>query len=233
MKELTLSTSFRCPQLVVKNVHWHVPHMTWPEWASVGTVEHLATWSSKDVPDGSAILCRNNAPIFRIALALIRAGRGVKIVGNDIGANLIKILEKLGPGSLDQAAVVDAIETWRLAQEKKAHKARIASIRDKVQCLLVFADFGQTLDESVAYAKHLFAASGPIELMTGHKAKGSEWPIVFHLDSFLVPSPWAIAAGDESQLIQEKNLRYVIDTRAKEALYYVNSEDFVDGRSER
>jgi superfamily I DNA/RNA helicase len=229
MKELTLSTSFRCPINVIKNVHWHVPRMAWPDWASVGTVEHLAEWGPSDIPDGAAIICRNNAPIFRTALSLIRARRGVKILGNDIGASLVKTLEKLGPGSLNQTEVLAAIEVWRVAQEKKAHEARIASIRDKAECLRVFAEYGATLDESVAYAKHLFAASGPIEMMTGHKAKGGEWDIVFHLDPFLVPSKWAqIAAeeGDEAQLIQEKNLKYVIDTRAKQSLYYVNSEDF-------
>jgi len=230
MKELTLSTSFRCPINVVKNVHWHVPHMAWPEWASVGIVEHLAEWGQGDIPDGSAIICRNNAPIFSIALRLIRAGRGVKILGNDIGASLVKTLEKLGPGNTKQAVVFGLIETWREAQERKAHKARLAGIRDRAECLRVFAEVGETLDEAAAYAKAIFAASGPIQLMTGHKAKGGEWPIVFHLDPFLVPSPWAIRraveTGDESQLIQEKNLKYVIDTRAQEALYYVNTEDF-------
>lgn len=230
MKELTLSTSFRCPINVIKNVHWHVPRMAWPEWASVGIVEHLAEWGPSNIPDGSAIICRNNAPIFRIALALIRAHRGVKIIGNDIGASLVKTLEKLGPGNMPQAQIFEAVEAWRVAQEKKAHEARLASIRDKAECLRVFADYGSTLDECVAYAKHLFAASGPIELMSGHKSKGMEYEIVFHLDPFLVPSKWAAKAaeetGDESQLIQERNLKYVIDTRPKEALYYVNSEDF-------
>lgn len=230
MKEMTLSTSFRCPQSVVRNVHWHVPHMRWPEWAQAGLVERLESWGPETVPDGSAIICRNNAPIFGVALDLIRAGRGVKILGNDIGASLVKTLEKLGPGSTSQEAVYSLIEAWETAQVKKAHKARIASIRDRADCLRVFADVGSTLDEATAYAKAIFAASGPIQLMTGHKSKGGEWDIVFHLDPFLVPSPWAIkaaeASGDDSQLIQERNLKYVIDTRAKQTLYYVNSEDF-------
>lgn len=230
MEELTLSTSFRCPQNVVKNVHWHVPHMTWPEWASVGLVTHLASWSAKDVPDGAAIICRNNAPVFRVALNLIRAGRGVKILGNDIGAGLVKKLEKLGPGTLTQDEVFDAIDVWLQKEMRKAHEARHGVLHDTAECLRVFAEFGRTLDESIAYAKHLFAASGPIELMTGHKSKGGEWDIVFHLDPFLVPSRWAIRAaeetGDESQLIQERNLKYVIDTRAKQSLYYINSDDY-------
>ena len=61
----------------------------------------------------------------------------------------------------------------------------------------------------------VFNTSGPIKLMTGHKAKGLEFDTVYHLD------PWIIKdeRGD-----QEKNLRYVIQTRAKEAYYEIDSK---------
>jgi ATP-dependent exoDNAse (exonuclease V) beta subunit len=49
--------------------------------------------------------------------------------------------------------------------------------------------------------------------MTGHKAKGLEFDVVYHLDRHL------IRLGEE----QEDNLRYVIDTRAKDELYYITS----------
>ena len=64
--------------------------------------------------------------------------------------------------------------------------------------------------------------------MTGHKSKGGEWDVVYHLDPFRIPSKWARTAadlGDDSQLEQERNLRYVIETRAKQELYLVNLED--------
>jgi DNA helicase-2/ATP-dependent DNA helicase PcrA len=229
MQELTLSISFRCPRTVVENVHWHVPHMRFPDWAVAGSVVRTETWNSALVPDGSAIICRNNAPLFKIGIALLKKGRGIKILGNDIGANLIKVLEKLGPGDTPRQAVFDLIDKWEQDSEKKARKARIAAIKDKADCLRVFAEAGQTLDEAIAYAKAIFSSAGPIQLMTGHKSKGGEWDTVFHLDSYLVPSKgaWTSAElGDESQLIQERNLKYVIDTRAKQTLYYVNSGEF-------
>lgn len=231
MTELTLSTSFRCPRAVISNVHWHVPHMTWPEWAKDGAVERLDTWTAHTIPDGAAIICRNNAPVFKAALRLIRAGRSVKILGNDIGANLVRTLEKLGPTTMVREELFVAIDAWRadgLAKAKvEAQKDRIL---DRAECLMVFAEVGQTLAESIAYAKTLFSQEGLILLMTGHKSKGGEWPIIFHLDPWLVPNrkvrERAEATGDESQLIQEKNLKYVIDTRAQESLYYINSEDY-------
>lgn len=230
MEELTLSTSFRCPQAVVRNVHWWVPHMRFPTWAAAGAVSHLEEWSARDIPDGSAIICRNNAPIFSVALRLIQAGRGVKILGNDIGKNLVAVLKKLGPGDTKRELVLTLISAWEESQLKKAHRARQAAVRDKAECLRVFAEASRTLDEAIAYANTIFNASGPIQLMTGHKSKGGEWPIVFHLDAFLVPSKWAVReaeeTGDESKLIQEKNLKYVIETRAQESLIYINSEGY-------
>lgn len=227
MHEETLSVSFRCPRSVVRNAHWRVPHFRFPDWAEEGKVEALASWSTDTIPDGAAIICRNNAPLFRIAMRLIRKGRGIKLIGADIGKSLTTILKKLGPGTLTRDQVLVAIGEWEEAQTKKAHKARLASIRDRAECLRVFAEFGSTLDESVAYAVTLFAASGPIQLLTGHKSKGMEYDIVFHLDPSLIPSKWAVRDGNEGQLEQEYNLRYVIQTRAKKELYLIETEDMV------
>lgn len=65
--------------------------------------------------------------------------------------------------------------------------------------------------------------------MSGHKAKGLEFDTVFFLDSFLIPSKYSLRAaeaGDDAALSQEKNLEYVIVTRAKKELLFINSEDF-------
>ena len=230
MRELTLSCSFRCPQSVVENARWRVPHMLFPDWAILGEVGNIAPWNESNIPEGAAVICRNNAPIFRTAIRLIKAGRSVKILGNDIGAGLVKQLKKFGPETLSQNELLQEIDKWKEAQLEKSHKARQNAIHDKTDCFRVFALAGATLGESISYAQTIFSASGKIELMTGHKAKGGEWDTVFHLDSFLLPSKFALRAaesGDESQLIQENNLRYVVDTRSKNSLYYINSEDYI------
>ena len=228
-RELQLSTSFRCPIEVVKRAQTRVPHMRWPEWAKEGKVDRLGEWGAKDVPDGATILCRNNAPLFKIGMRLIRAGRGVKIVGAEIGKGLVKIMRDLGPRETLSVDAHKLLSTWEEDQIKKAHEARKASIRDRAECIRVFLDFGNTLEECIAYAEMLFNSAGSINLMTGHKAKGGEWDVVFHLDPFLIPSKWAREAaenGDNAQMEQELNLKYVIETRSKDTLYLVTSEDF-------
>lgn len=230
MKEMKLSVSFRCPRKVVERARWRAPNMQFPDWAKEGLVEGLHEWSASSVPDGAAIICRNNAPLFTVALRFIRAGRGIKLVGNDIGSGLIKVLRKFGSDQLPKEAVLQAVKEWEHAQIEKAREARKASIRDRAECLRVFADFGQTLGESISYAEHLFASSGPVQFMSGHKSKGLEFENVYFLDPFLVPSKHALrlaADGDESQLDQENNLKYVILTRSMENLFFINTEDMV------
>lgn len=228
-RELTLSTSFRCPVAVVERLRFRVPQMNYPEWAKPGKVERLEEWGSETIPDGAAIICRNNAPIFQIALELLRQRRSVKILGNDIGASLLKIMKKLGPDTMPRDSVLGAIKEWENESLAKANEARKASIRDRAECLRVFGENGATLGEAIAFADAIFSADGRILLMSGHKSKGLEYETVFHLDPFRIPSKWARLAaeeGDTSQLEQEYNLRYVIESRPMANLYLVNLEDF-------
>lgn len=224
MHEMTLSVSFRCPIAVVKNAHRRVPHMKWPTWAKEGRVAPLPEWDASSIKDSAAIICRNNAPLMTAALHLLRAGRGVQVVGTDLGPQLVKALKKLSNDhSITQEQVYDAIDRW---EQSKLSKARDAgTISDKADCLRVFAKFGGTLGGAIAYCETIFANKGPIQLLSGHKAKGLEWDTVYHLDPQRIPSPWA---KEGEALEQELNVRYVIETRAKDSLYFIRMEDFVD-----
>jgi len=195
--------------------------MRWPSWAAQGEVSSLPEWDANCIPDNSAIICRNNAPLLSMALILLRAGRGVHLVGTDLGPQLVKALKRLGTTDLPQEEVFNAIDTW---EQEKLRKSRAAgAVADKAECLRVFAGFGPTLGAAIAYCEHLFAAKGPIQLLSGHKAKGLEWDTVYHLDPQRIPSPYS---KEGEALEQELNVRYVIETRAKVALYFVRLEDF-------
>jgi DNA helicase-2/ATP-dependent DNA helicase PcrA len=221
MTEMVLSTSFRCPRAIVRRAQSRAPHMNWPDWAEEGAIHEPKQWSSASIPEGSAIICRNNAPLFRLGFALIRSGRGVSIVGSDVGPGLVKVLKKLGPESMRQFQVMDAIDDWEEARGTKAKSKE--SVADRAECLRVFAEHGDTLSAAVAYAEHLFKSQGTIQLLSGHKSKGLEWNTVYHLDPWRIPSKYA---QSEEALEQESNLDYVITTRAKRELWLVNAEDF-------
>lgn len=215
MRKLILSVSFRCPKAVVEAARWRAPHMQYPEWAKDGEVRHLPSWTVEDLPNVATIICRNNAPIFSMAIQLLKNGRYPEIVGNDLGKNLIKTLKKFGSPGLSQDKVHDMIDAWE--KEKKRKSRNEAKVADTADCLRIFADQGKNLGDAIAYAEHIMSAKGPIQMLTGHKAKGLEWDDVFVLDKHLVK-----VDRDE----QEKNLLYVMITRAKSNLYYVESEGF-------
>lgn len=220
MTEMTLSISFRCPKSIVSRANRRVPHMKPAPWAAEGKVEQLLSLSMQAIPDNAAVICRNNAPLFKLALQLIANGRGVQLVGADIGPQLIKILKKLGPESTPQSSVLALINRWESEQLQKSRAK--ASVSDRAECLRVFAGTSGTLGGAIAYAEHLFASNGPIQLLSGHKSKGLEWDVVYHLDPWRIPSPYA---ESPEELEQELNIRYVIETRSKSDLYLIDAEN--------
>lgn len=208
MKEMDLSISFRCPSEIVKHVHWHVPNFKWIKEG--GSVNIPNEFSGSDFVDNGTVICRNNAPLFKVALHLLSNSRSVSVAGSEIGPKLLALLKKLGPDSMSQASTLSAIEDWRAERLAKSS----TSANDLADCMKVFAGFGASLAQAISYAEHLFAQKGSIRLLTGHKAKGLEFDTVYHLDPFLC-----------QDTEQDKNLRYVISTRSKDRLIEINSRD--------
>lgn len=203
MRTFPLTLSWRCPSAIVKNVHWHVPDFKAAREG--GVVIH--NWKH-GIADESTVLCRNNAPLVALAMQLVISGRSVNLSGIDIATRILKLMSKLGPETMTSAQTLSAIDNWevdRLGNESK-------SASDLAECMRVFARQGTTLDVAIAYAKHLFNQSGTVRFLSGHKSKGLEWDHVYHLDSNLL-----------GRRGQDPNVKYVIDTRAKESLTYIES----------
>jgi len=207
-----LSVSFRCPSEIVKAAQWRNAKLTWAREG--GQVVSLNSLHTSDLPDDAVVICRNNAPLFSLALRLLASKRGVTVTGTDIGAKIVNIMNKLGPDTMKQEQVIDKIEEWRA--DKLAVQSTTAN--DTADCMRVFACFGKTLSEATGYAEFLFQQRGAITLTTGHKAKGLEWEKVYHLDRHLIR---------EDKDEQEKNLSYVITTRSMNNYYGVDSKDIV------
>jgi hypothetical protein len=208
MEQADLTVSFRCPEAIVKAVRWHWPQMKWIKTGGI-VGRHLNPHPGMFNP-GSAIICRNNAPLFKLALQLLSHGHSVNVHGSDVGPKIEGIMRKLGDDSLSRTSTLSAIDGWE--EKKLAMQSSTAS--DIADCMRVFARNGNSLGAALAYASSLFKQKGTIQLLTGHKAKGLEWDVVYHLDSHL------IRQGE-----QEDNLRGVISTRAKQELWEINSAD--------
>lgn len=203
MQTFTLSVSFRCPSEIVHNVQWRVPNFK----ASRIGGKVIDLGSTHTVVDGAAVICRNNAPLFKHALNQLANGRSVDVSGTNMGAQIIRQMTKLGPDSMTQAQALSSIDQWE--SEKLENESKTA--KEMADCMRVFARTASTLGGAIAYAKHLFAQTGTIQYLTGHKSKGLEFDHVYHLDREILKHDG-----------QDPNVHYVIDTRAKETLSYIN-----------
>lgn len=236
-ERLGLTVCFRCAKNIVLKAQDLVPHIQYAEDAAEGKVEKLREWDSSLFRPGDAVLCRNNAPLIAAAFYLIRNRISVRVLGRDIGKGLVAILKKIDPSlSMPMDIFAIQLEGWE-AQQVALASARqddhmIDSIHDKAETIreVAAAVVAPTVAEVVTEIEDLFdRTSGAVTLSTVHKAKGMEWPRVFILDTHLIPPQWlrqkVEVSGDDTMLEQEHNLDYVARTRAKEELYYINSQD--------
>ena len=248
--DFPLSLTFRCSKAVVERQQDHAPGFTAAETNLDGEV---LRWNgtSEEHPDGKewtvgeleavrpgtiAILCRNNAPLFACALRILRTGRGVNFMGNDLAKGLIALTRKLFPDlSLPVDEAMEVVNNWITHEVSLARangkEARVAIIKDRGECLKAILENGdiKTAGGIISTLNSMFDKKAlRITLATGHKAKGLEWDTVLHLDPFRVPSKFALRAaeqGNQVPLEQDLNLKYVIETRAKDVLILANLEN--------
>lgn len=214
-KTLTLTTCFRCPELIVKRVQRLVPSIR--PFKPGGEFKNLEySWKPEDIIPGSAILCRNNAPLIKCAFHLLNHGVSCHILGSDIGKGVIKLAKNLVENAKEKDEFEHLLEVWYTSQpEAKKGKAL-----DKKQSILAALENVDTLSQLVPKLEELFKrAEGTVTLSTGHKCKGFEWDDIYHLNPELIPSKFA-HTDDERR--QEQNLLYVIETRAKRSLTNIN-----------
>lgn len=219
MREMYLSTSFRCPRSAVRLVKQHAPMMQSAPDAIEGIIRRHQRWTLDLVPENATILCRNNGPLFNLAIKFLKARRGVKLLGAEIGPGMVRVLKKFGPLTMKQDAVLEKLDKYTAERLLKAKNPE--NVIDYSECLKVFITEGQNLAEAIAFAQHTFKSEGTITLATGHKVKGLEYDIVFFLDSWRIPSKHA---NTHTQLQQEANVDYVIKTRWKKELHFIDME---------
>lgn len=242
---LPLATTFRCPKVVVKRQNSHAPGFRAAEAAPEGEFRRLAGRDSlegwgwgeieKSASGGSiAILCRNNAPLIKMAFRLIRQRIPVQMAGRDIGQGLIALSKRLfkenttGPGEM-----LKAIDEWEETEGSKARlmqqEEKLSGINDRAESLRAVISLGEVVDAGAlreALTSLFSRESGRVTLSTIHRAKGMEWDCVVHLDPWRVPSKQARESGDERAMQQERNLVYVAETRTKRVLLWGDLESF-------
>jgi len=231
-KSLPLTLTFRCPKVVVERQQEHAPGFRAAESNREGEFVRLGEgWDFSDVivrrpgeDSMIAVLCRNNAPLLRLAFKLLRGGVGVVMLGRDIGKGLVGLARKISPdGSTDVVEFLAKLTAWKEGEIALARangkEERVNGIEDRVGCLQAVAGIGcRTVGELKVAIERLFSSErGLVTLGSIHKSKGLEWDVVVHLD------PWRTTRRGE----QEQNLKYVCETRTKNVLIEANLDDYL------
>lgn len=240
--ELGLTMTWRCPKEIVTRQLRHVPRYRASDDAIEGRIARLGgdleggrtTWGIRDLVElrpneraSLAVLCRNNAPLWKLAFALLRQRVSIVMQGRDLGKMLIALSRKIEPSDkASKEAFLRKLKDWEQTQMLKADEERTEAIADRAECLRVVADESRDAGEIRRAIEDLFSrVHGALTLSTIHRAKGLEWDVVMHLDPWRVPSKQSRKQGGE-QLAQEYNLVYVAETRTKHTLVLANVEDF-------
>lgn len=237
--ELPMTVTFRCPKAVVAKAQEVVSHIQAHESAPEGEVSRIGEQEFWAKDHGAveflhqthdAILCRNTKPLVQIAFQLIKRGIPCHVEGRDIGAGLIKLVERFDKAK-SMATFRDRIAAYKEQQitklNAKGKEMQAQSIEDKVDTIMVMANDCKTIDDLKAKIASMFQdADGErrptLTLATVHKSKGREWQRVFLMgQNLFMPSGYA---RQDWQIEQEMNLIYVAYTRAKSELVLVDME---------
>jgi hypothetical protein len=223
-----LSVSYRCPKSVVRLAQSAVPEFEFHPDAPEGEVIRLGkNWDMKELEKGSVVLCRNNAPLISLALALLSEGIPAAVRGRDIGKSLVSlaktIIKEYHPGNRDQ--FLTALDSWQAHQISLGRKSEGAIVEraSALGALLSGITKVSTVEAIEAKVNALFTdnENAPILLSTIHKAKGLEWPTVYFLDDWRIPSHFAKTPEAREQ---ERNVWYVGVTRAMKKLIFIEGE---------
>jgi superfamily I DNA/RNA helicase len=233
--DLPLTVTWRCPKVVVARQLSHAPQYTAAPEAPEGNLIDLQGEKSWTIGNGimpSAILCRNNAPIISLAFSLLRKRIGIKVLGREFGKSLTTLVKKTAGDSTSLETFVPAFTAWKekevrlaLAAEKESKADRVTDQFESIMAVIESLSTPTTTELLFAIEQLFESSAGQIILSSGHKAKGLEWHTVLHLDPWRIPSKWA--ATNPIAMEQEMNLKYVIETRAKDTLILANLEQFV------
>jgi superfamily I DNA/RNA helicase len=223
--ELGLTTTYRCPRLVVDIAREVVSDFVCASDAPMGLVESTTEAKLLEcATPGDFVLSRKNAPLARICLALLRAGKRAKVEGRDIGAQLAGIARKIaGKLARELPDFLAALESWHDREHAAASAVggdrgdrRASFATDVRETLEALSDGATGVADILARIDELFsdiAEQGPngyIVLSSVHKAKGLERERV-----------WVLCETFNDKNTEERNLWYVAVTRSKGALYKV------------
>jgi DNA helicase-2/ATP-dependent DNA helicase PcrA len=239
-EEVELDECFRCGKVIVDLAASVRPGIRSPEWMRDGKITYISDEEIEVMAQaGDFIISRTTAPLVKWCLRLLRAGKKAQVRGRDLGGVLYGMVEKIQLffqihpaqeqeffANLEKAArEYLAMRVEILAKDSENNESEIDALTDRIETLIALHQaylekaVGGTLKGFQEYLMDFFkeTVGGQITLMTGHGSKGLENERVFILNYDTLPSK----RGTPDEQEQEKNLLYVMITRAQQELFLV------------
>jgi uncharacterized Zn finger protein (UPF0148 family) len=219
--EMGLTTTYRCPKVVVARAAQLVPDYKAAPTAPLGEIRiNVSKEKMLDTArEGDFILSRKNSPLVSVCLTLLKRGIRARIKGRDIGAGLlakIRTFRLTDLADLPRRCAAWQAEERRRLQGVDADVAaeRLEMIVDQCELFTALADGLATVQELESRISALFvenAEQQAVMCSSVHKAKGLEADNVF-----LLQGTFKKKGGEED------NILYVAITRTKSVLSWVD-----------
>lgn len=220
-EELPLTTTYRCPQSVVRRAQQWVPDIQAGAGNPEGVVDHYNYEGMlRDAQPGNFILSRLNAPLVSCTLHLLKQGKRARMAGRDIGQGIKNLLNKLVKyESINLVALSDRLDSWESKAVTKfasyGQGALVDRTRDQASMVRYFMEDAESVNDLMNRVDWLFTDSpdeGEVLCSSIHKAKGLEAERVYILQESLYRRGWSL---------EEDNCAYVATTRSKSHLSLV------------
>lgn len=232
-----LPVTYRCAKKITEYANNLVPNMKYRDDAPDGMV--IDNCHINAIKDGDMVLARSKAPLLKLYVKLLRRGINCYIKGQDIGSNLIKILENVDLDELNADLKKDGVfvrlydklfndrnklmEKRGLDMNDATLSMNIMNMYDSINALIILSEKYNSKHELIEHIKDIFKDdSKGVCLSTIHKAKGLEAENVYILCHSMMPSK---LAHHDWEKLQEKNLQYVAYTRPKNKLGFISEKE--------
>lgn len=228
--ELSLTTTYRCCQAVVRRAQTLVPDIVAGDGNPEGQIDACSHEELLDKAEPPQfILSRLNAPLVSITLQLLRRKKRARMAGRDIGAGIQTIVRKLGV--YEKSPIEDMLTKLNSWESKTCTRlasygqvALIDRCRDQAAMIRALAEDAEDMGDLTNRVDWLFTdenTAKQILCSSVHKAKGLEANRVYILQESLYR---------RGVTPEEQNIEYVAITRAKSHLTLVTGVPGLAGR---
>lgn len=241
---LKLPISYRCDRAIISEANKYVSDIEARPDAGLGLIKQGS--SIADIKINDMVLCRNNAPLFKMYGKLIQRGIPCYIKGKETDKEkLLDIIEKFSVGEdLGKDFKTDGLFT-RLYDDMVTERNRLVysglenveainsmsvqSKYDTIISLITISSDCETKSQLIEKIEKIYNNDNVgVCLSTIHKAKGLEADNVHIIcKSMLMPK----RAKTDKEIQQERNLLYVAVTRSKHMLCFLSEKEFPPTRA--